>query len=252
MELILFFTTLFLLGTAHALEPGHGKLLVTTYLTGNQAEVKDAMLLGGLVAFFHTLSVGLLGTVIVWLAVTFFQEVFVESIEVLSGVVILGLGGLLFWRRFIVKSKHEDQCDCHLLHATSVETETPQRAQTSLKEILFLGLASGMTPCPMALAALVAAFAMGKPLSALGALAVFSLGMGAVLMILGIVLIKGSSAVQTKWQRFRQVPVTIARVSTVLILLLGAYLVSKPFFFPEDEHQQASEKVQFLMPLSIQ
>lgn len=252
MALILFLLSLFLLGAAHALEPGHGKLLVTSYLAGSQAKMRDAFLLGGLVAFFHTLSVALIAVVVVFLAMTFFKAAFLQSLEVLSGTVILGLGLLLFWRRFLVpRQQQEDQCDCHLLHSESASAETQVPPKATLKEVVLLGLASGLAPCPTALAAMIAAFSVGKSFTALGALVVFSLGIGSVLVALGIILIQGSSHLQAKWQHFREAPVLIGKVSTIIVILLGCYLVIKPFAFPEDEHPQQAKQLGPLSSLSF-
>jgi ABC-type nickel/cobalt efflux system permease component RcnA len=245
----LFYVTLFLLGMAHGLEPGHGKLLVTGYLAGNRAKIADALLLGLLVAFFHTMSVGVLGAAVVALAYTFFPTRFLVSIEVLSGLVILGLGLLLFWRRFVQKNRLEDSCDCHLLHEKPVAEEAPVRSQTTFKEVLALGFASGLTPCPLALAALIAAFGMGKPIAALGALAIFSLGIGFVLVVLGVALIWGSDRFAGRFLRWKTAPVWIARVSTLVVLLLGCYLVTKPFLFPADLNTHGpEERLHFLLP----
>ncbi len=250
MQQLIFYLTLFLLGAAHALEPGHGKLLVTSYLTGSKARTSDALLLGGLVTITHTLSVAMLGALVVFLAFAFFPENWQRSIEVLSGIVIMGLGALLIWRRFVQhKPKEEEHCDCHLVHSPVVETEPHSRPQSTFREVFLLGLASGVTPCPVALTALIAAFAMGKPISALVALTVFSIGIGAVLIVLGIALIHGSNTLVTRFKRFELAPVYIARVSSVVVLLLGCYLIAKPFFFPEPEDLHASESTEVLMPL---
>lgn len=248
MELTVFWVTIFLLGMAHALEPGHGKLLVTSYLTGSQARMQDAFVLGLLAAVFHTLSVGMLGALVVYLAFTFFETTFVTSLEMISGAVILGLGLLLFWRRFLRRDKAVEHCDCHILHSPDVASEEAVRPQSSMKEVVLLGLASGMTPCPMALAAMIAAFAMGHFLSALGALVVFSLGIGAVLVVLGVVLIQGAGRLQTRFERFRQAPVMIAKFSTIVILLLGCYLLTKPLFFEPEGHEEPAEALNFMMP----
>ncbi len=246
MQFLLFLIPIFTLGAAHGLEPGHGKLLVTSYLTGSQAKMKDALLLGVLVAIFHTLSVALIGASIVFLAMTFFKDAFLNSLELISGLTILGLGLVLFWRRFIQKTPHDHQCDCHISHSTIVEEEVKPMERASLKEVILLALASGMTPCPMALTALIAAFGMGKAIAALGALAVFSLGIGSVLIILGILIIKGSHQLQERWQKYRETPVLIAKLSTVFVLILGVYLVTKPFVFPESAHAHL-ESFNFLM-----
>lgn len=248
MEMIFFFATLFILGAAHGLEPGHGKLLVTGYLTGSKAQVRDAFVLGALVALFHTLSVALLGALVVFLAFTFFKDAFVTSLEVLSGVVILGLGLILFWRRFMQKSPVEEQCDCHLTHLTPVKEEAKVRPQSSFKEVVLLSIASGITPCPVALAALIAAFAMGKIFPALGALAMFSLGIGSVLVVLGLVLIRGTQTLDGKWKRFEHAPVLMARISTIMVVLVGCYLISKPFLFPPNASAHIEESINFIKP----
>jgi len=240
MEYLMFYGTLFLLGMAHGLEPGHGKLLVTSYLAGTHAKVKDVVLLGLLVTFFHTMSVGLLGTVVVFLAYKFFPAKFVSSAEVMAGLVILGLGSMLFWRRFIQKTPHEHQCDCHIMHEESTDTEVLARPHSSLKEVMMLGFASGVTPCPVALAALVGAFSMGEPVAALFALAIFSAGMGVVLLIIGIGMLKCGNALALRYTGWAKAPVLIAKVSTIAVLLLGVYLVAKPFYFSKGDHEVES------------
>lgn len=243
--------SLFLIGAAHGLEPGHGKLIVTTYLAGNKAKIKDAFLLGLLVAFFHTLSVATLGAIAVFIAFAFFKESWVHSLEMVSGVIILGIGLLLFWRRVIRPAQNkEDECDCHIGHSESATAEVEKRPHSTLKEVIALGFASGLTPCPVALAALIAALSMGKALPAIGALAIFSLGIGSVLIVLGVLLIKGSDTLQARWKRFKKAPVWIARISTVFIILLGVYLILKPIYFPEPpgEHEEEAKQIQFLLP----
>ena len=51
------------LGAAHGLEPGHGKTVVAAYLVGSRGTVGNAMFLGGVVTFTHTISVIMLGLV---------------------------------------------------------------------------------------------------------------------------------------------------------------------------------------------
>src|SRR5204863_10170068 len=50
-----------LLGGLHALTPGHGKGVVAAYLIGSRGRVRDAVMLGGIVTFTHTISVIALG-----------------------------------------------------------------------------------------------------------------------------------------------------------------------------------------------
>jgi nickel/cobalt exporter len=51
-------------GAAHALGPGHGKVLMAAYLVGAQGRRRDAMAVGAIVALMHTGSVLALGLVL--------------------------------------------------------------------------------------------------------------------------------------------------------------------------------------------
>ena len=51
-----FLPTAFVLGAAHALEPGHGKALIATYLIGSKGTPRQAVALGATVTITHTAS----------------------------------------------------------------------------------------------------------------------------------------------------------------------------------------------------
>jgi ABC-type nickel/cobalt efflux system permease component RcnA len=247
LEPTLILSTAFGLGAAHALEPGHGKTLVAAYLTGNRGKIADALLLGVLVTLFHTLSVFVLVLVGVQLANVFFQfnTTLYRSLDVISGLIILGIGAMLFYRRFVV-DKSAAECECHIRHVHHPDhVEVTQKA-TNLKDLISLGFASGVTPCPLTLSILITSVASGRyslP-EALACLVLFSLGLASVLVAIGVSLIvSGGRLSQWFINKNSRLPVLVSQVSTVLIILLGLYMTIMPFFAPmtADEQQALKE-----------
>jgi ABC-type nickel/cobalt efflux system permease component RcnA len=89
-----------LIGGIHALTPGHGKAMVAAYLVGSRGRVMDAVLLGGVVTFTHTISVIGLGLVLLLFNNFVLPAGYQAALELLSGLLIVGLGGWLLWTRW--------------------------------------------------------------------------------------------------------------------------------------------------------
>lgn len=89
------------LGALHALTPGHGKTVVAAYLVGSRGTSWHAVVLGTVVTLTHTGSVFLLGILTLAASQYFLPTVVIPFLEILSGVLILGLGLYLLWQRFV-------------------------------------------------------------------------------------------------------------------------------------------------------
>jgi len=88
------------LGALHALEPGHGKTVVAAYLVGTRGTARHALYLGLVVTATHTVGVYLLGVVTLYASHYVVPERLYPWLGVLSGLLIAGLGGYLFLRRY--------------------------------------------------------------------------------------------------------------------------------------------------------
>ncbi len=86
-------------GAAHALSPGHGKTLVAGYLVGTRGTIRHAILLGVVVTLSHTVSVFVLGLVTLQLTDTFAPESIFPWLELVSGLLVLGVGVALMRQR---------------------------------------------------------------------------------------------------------------------------------------------------------
>jgi ABC-type nickel/cobalt efflux system permease component RcnA len=95
----------FILGSAHAFTPGHGKTIVAAYLVGSRGTLKHAAFLGAMVTFTHTIVVFALGLVTLFLFNYVVPERITEILGALSGVSIAVIGGWMLYKRLHTPSQ---------------------------------------------------------------------------------------------------------------------------------------------------
>ncbi len=86
-------------GAGHALTPGHGKAITAAYLLGSRSTPWHALYLGLTVTATHTIGVFALGIFTLVASQYIFPEHLLPWLEVVSGLIVLGLGAAMFWRR---------------------------------------------------------------------------------------------------------------------------------------------------------
>jgi nickel/cobalt exporter len=239
---ILFATTVAAgLGAFHALEPGHGKTVVAAYLVGSKGTAWHALLLGLIVTGTHTAGVYLLGAVTLFATRYVVPEQLYPWLGVTSGLMIAGLGCSLFLRRYtgFASHHHHDHSHGHPHHhhhghhhhthgadgehSHGHEGHAPQdqatQGKVSRRELLALGVTGGIVPCPAALVVLLSALSMHRVGFGLLLIVAFSLGLAAVLIAIGILMVyarrlmgrfQGEGVLITRW-----LPLTSAAVITV-------------------------------------
>ncbi|NAW64217.1 hypothetical protein CAG72_03210 [Photobacterium halotolerans] len=90
----------FLYGMLHSLGPGHGKVIVTTYLATHPTKVKASLMLTAISAFFQALVAIALVSVLVWGFQASMRVVNEKAIVFvsLSFTLVVVLGGLICWK----------------------------------------------------------------------------------------------------------------------------------------------------------
>ena len=134
-------------GALHALTPGHGKAMVAAYLVGSRGRVRDAVLLGGVVTFTHTVGVLVLGLALLLISNFTVPRSLTPALELISGLLVLSLGLYLLIRRW-----NESRILLDELHSTAVSGRL--EAKTNLREsvggaVSTLSLASATTSLPV-------------------------------------------------------------------------------------------------------
>lgn len=88
-----------------------------------------------------------------------------------------------------------------------------------------MGISGGLVPCPEALGIMIIAIGLNKIVLGLGLIVSFSLGLAAVLIILGIVLVRSRSLIETISGRSDWLVRALPLVSAVVVTLLGIGII---------------------------
>lgn len=214
-----------LLGGLHALTPGHGKTLVAAYLIGSRGTIKHAVLLGGIVTFTHTASVIVIGLLALLASQFIVPTVLGPALEIASGLLVLFLGAQLLLGRWSAwRGLHHHH---HHDHDHDHDHHHPLPEQVKLSDLLTLGISGGLVPCPEALGIMLIAVGLNRILLGLGVIVAFSLGLAAVLIVIGVLLVRS----RTLLDRFGQVggrwQTLLPLVSAVIVTVLGVGIVVK-------------------------
>jgi len=258
-----------MLGALHALEPGHGKTVVAAYLVGSRGTATHALLLGLIVTASHTVGVYLLGAVTLYASRYVMPEQLYPWLGAGSGLIIAGLGVVLFLKRYAGRGDHHHghahahggqhvhghshAHDDAIDHSHSHDHQHTHDAATghehphthhghpddtahghahvpagpvSLRALCALGISGGIVPCPAALVVLLSAVALRRIGFGLFLIVAFSVGLAAVLIAIGLLMVyagrvmarfHGHGRLVTRW-----LPLTSSAVITVLGIAIAA------------------------------
>ncbi|GIE99334.1 nickel/cobalt transporter [Paractinoplanes rishiriensis] len=197
-----------LLGALHALTPGHGKAFLAAYLVGTKGTPRQAVALGGMITATHTASVLILGVAVLVAGHYVLPGVLVPALELVAGTVVLMLGVRIVRRRW--RARHDRHDHEH-------------RRPRGWRELAAAGLSGGLVPCPEASGILILAVGLHRTALGLAMIVAFSLGLAAVVVGLGLVLVTARDAFAGL--RPARNPVLLNRlplVSAGMVVLLGA------------------------------
>jgi nickel/cobalt exporter len=222
----------FWLGALHALEPGHGKTVVAAYLVGERGRIRDAVLLGIVVTLAHTSSVIILAFLATVAAERFVPERVHEIMELVAGVIVLAVGiGMLVARKRRLGDHghdHSEHGHSHGHHHHGHDhgaVATGPDGRLGVTGLVALGISGGIVPCPAAFAILIAAVGLAEFARGVGLVAIFSMGMAAVLIAVGIAMVRASEAMKSRLENNSRFVQIVPIISAVLIALIGAVLI---------------------------
>lgn len=197
-----FFALLFVFGWGawHALQPGHGKTLVASYLIGTQGRKSDALFLGLVVTLAHTSGVmillGGLAAVQAWMPDLFEDPTksLSEWMSVAVGATIVIMGAGLLLKRAGGETRHEH--DIFGRHVHSEDDHAHEELDPKLMsrwEILRLGILGGIVPCPAAFVIALISIDQHMLVAGLILVLMFSTGLALVLSTIGLILVTTKS-----------------------------------------------------------
>lgn len=251
------YTAAFMLGAAHSLEPGHGKTVVAAYLVGSKGRPIDAVILGLVVTFTHSFSIILLGLLAKFSSRYFTDQELHGYLGIVASLIILGIGIWMLATRWPGRGRghhhfhlfgghhhhghghhhhHDDHGHDHDHghshdhahgeehhqahgHGHQHHLPDPDRKLGPLGLIL-LGVSGGIVPCPAALAILLASASVGDIGKGLALVIVFSLGLAASLVAIGLVVVSGVKTAQRFVDTEKFAP-RVAFASALIVTLIG-------------------------------
>jgi ABC-type nickel/cobalt efflux system permease component RcnA len=180
------------------------------------------------------MSVIILGIVALVLSHYTLSEDIYPWLGVASGALIFFTGYFLLARMALVPNNHNHHShDAHHDHDHGHGHSHDPHLQTSsdgsqnshsLKEIISLGVAGGLVPCPSAIVILLFAVAVNRIATGLMLILSFSLGLAAVLILIGVLTVTASS----RLERFgsgmgwiKRLPIFTAGIIMILGVAIG-------------------------------
>ncbi len=229
-----------ILGAGHALTPGHGKTLAAAYLVGERGTVWHALYLGLTTTLSHT---GIVLTVAVVVAIFFGGKTppgLQYWIGLAGGLSVAAMGAFLLLARLSGRADHvhlgggghghghghgDDEGHSHggIAHYHDEHGRPVTNGTFGWWRLTVLGLIGGMVPCWDAIALYVSLAALGMLAQAVPILIAFSAGLAAVLVVVGVLVVKAKGLSGRSWgdsRAFKLLPI----VSAVVVTLLGLWL----------------------------
>lgn len=278
-----FYIVTFIIGAAHALEPGHGKTVVAAYLVGSKGKTYEAVLLGLIVTLTHTFSIIILAVLVKYAAMGYTKEELHAYLGFVAAILILGVGvWMMFIRWRAIHRLHHHNHGVHGQlhghghdhdhghehahddahghanehahgHAHSDDEghhhghehyghdehghdghghshshgifshshyEPEPGEKLSFWRLFVMGISGGIVPCPAAFAVLLGAISTGEIAKGLSLVLVFSLGLAATLVAIGVGVVKTAGFAKRFMDTEKFAPY-VAMGSAVLITFIG-------------------------------
>jgi nickel/cobalt transporter (NicO) family protein len=225
-----------LYGIFHALGPGHGKTIVSTFFLARDARLAQSLMAGYLIALVHAVSA--LGIVLSLFFIVrgLFSTGFESAsriVQTLSfgAIVVIGASMLIeklrggeHVHRGLFGRVHGHGPDHDHGHDHSRHHEAESGGAVTGRELLGIALASGIVPCPGASAVILVCLSLNVMFAGVVAVAMISLGMGITVSLVGAVSILVKRGVLKASRAARGGAATIARriveIAGASILLL--------------------------------
>jgi nickel/cobalt exporter len=230
-------------GGIHAMTPGHGKTLVAAYLVGERGTVGHAILLGLVTTLTHT------GVVLaVAIALRLFvpdgrlsaagQQSLHTALELGGGLLVVGLGFWLLLRRLAGQADHVHLPGHGHYHHHGHHDHThdepghvhalPEAQPVNVWGLIVLGINGGIVPCWDAIVVLLLAVSTNRLWLALPMLLAFSAGLAAVLILVGIIVVRAKHLADPRWNGSR-LSKLLPIMSALVVTLLGLWLCYDSF-----------------------
>jgi nickel/cobalt transporter (NicO) family protein len=177
------FLAAMVLGTLHALAPGHGKTIMAAYVVGRKGRLRHVFGIGATVAVTHTIGVLGLGLLLTTSEAFAGARVY-PVLGAVSGALVVAVGVALLRRMLRPGVGHHHHHD----HPHSHDHDDDHDAAPGWGGLVAMGVAGGLVPSPSAVLVLLGALALGRAWFGVLLVLAYGLGMATTLLGAGLVL----------------------------------------------------------------
>ena len=209
-SLFLFILFSFLYGVVHALGPGHGKSIVSSYFIAQPGNYSLGILMAFVLSITHAIS----GAVFVLVMKLIFESPVLFStalpVEQVSYALLIVVGIFLFIHAILEIRKNNIE---------------PVSVNHNIKQLLFVAFTTGMIPCPGA--AIILIFTISINIVGIGLIALLAMGMGMGMTtsIFAIIAIFSRNAITTisksSQGRYQFFHCSLSVIGAIVITMFG-------------------------------
>jgi nickel/cobalt transporter (NicO) family protein len=227
-------------GALHSLSPGHGKTMVAAYLVGEQGTPRHAVILGLIVTLTHTSTAFVVALLLKFILPPAAAPTVQTVLGVGGGALVAFIGLWLFMQRLAGRSDHvhfgshshwHGHSHSHGddgAHSHSHGLTPEQFGRVGWVRLILLGISGGLVPCWGAILWVLYCVTAGRYGLALWAVLAFSVGLAAVLILVGLSVVWGGRAGASRFGGrgwFRAVAKWLPIVGAALVVVIGVWLV---------------------------
>lgn len=218
------FTSIFLLGCLHALEPGHGKTFLLAYTVGGKLDFQKIILLTLSLLVSHFLVLSIIAIIFNIILAEVASSFLHEFSHWIAPVIIISFGSYILGKA-IYKMRHVHSNDCGHNHGDFGDSK--------IENPITVGLLTGILPCASSLAVVMMTGMTPSISSIIGFILIYVLG---IALVLFLVVLTFNFAKNIIIEKFNNLKISINQEVLSGCLILGVGFIYLTYNFLGHSH----------------